>query len=133
MEKDKPIKIATEARIENIRQLSKDEIEGPPSSYIIAMANMSRRGAQIFQISVDGGKHWADIKPPLGSNCQYNTVPECNANNQWSEIATVNCGYLIVLAIRWRLPDGSEWQAQYQGNQIADCNTNKGVLYGFTD
>ncbi len=132
-ETDKPLNVATGVKLEEIKKLTGVEASASAPYFLVAMANMSRKGAQIYQVSVDGGKNWGEIKPPIGPNCQYNSVPECNTHNQWSPMTTVNCGYLITLCIRWQMPDGSQLQGNYQGNTLADCNSYKGILVGFTD
>ena len=132
-ETKKPLSRATDAKLERVRQLTHEEVKAPAPYFIIGMANMSRTGCQIFQVSSDGGQHWGDIKPPIGPNCQYNTVDDCNLHNQWSPMATVNCGWVITLAIRWRKPDGSTWEGHYPGTTAADCNNYAGTLYGFVD
>jgi len=115
-----------------VRRLTEDEAKAAAPYYTLFMANMSREGASIYQVSVDGGKHWADIRPPIGPNCKYSSVPECNAHKQYTAMTTVNCGYAIDLCIRWRMPDGTAYEGCYQGGDLADCKYSGGI-WGLTD
>jgi hypothetical protein len=129
----KPLNVLSESKIEKIRELSREEVQALEAApyFIIAMANMSRQGVVIYQVSVNAGQNWAPCNVP--PNCQYNTVPECNTNNQYAPLATVNCGSSIDLVIRWRKPDGTLWQGSYPGRIYADCNNYAGTLVGFAD
>jgi hypothetical protein len=133
---DKPMK-EKGSGIEQKRELTSEEIKAfgieDAPYFIIAMANMSASNAQIFQVSVDGGAHWGNITPPIGRNCQYGTVPECNEHHQLSQMATVSCGTTIRCCIRWKNSDGTLMQGCYPGSDLADCHASAGIVYGFTD